>query len=375
MIRKRGRAYQVRIPYGHDAATGTRVERYVGTYRTKKEAETAETNALYERDHGLAANPERLTVGELLTQWLTTVAEPSVAPLTYRRYNGIAARWSQLLGSVRLKDLRVGHVQAAVRKMHEDTLAPRTIGHHLRLLKQVMKQAIRWQFASINPVEGVKAPRPAPLNIQAVRAEDFDRLLSVFEGSDRRLVHVALSTGMRRGELLGLAWNAVDLDAGALEVRRTLQWSKDRGLYFREAPKTSHSRRRIGLGPETVATLHQQKAEQLERRLQLGDGYNLDNLVFPDAVGGPERPDHITERFIRRARGAGFERLRFHDLRHTMATVMLASGVPVKVVSERLGHASAGFTLNTYGHVIPGMDDDAAAAFDALIRNAGRRAG
>lgn len=366
MIRKRGKRYQVRVSHGYDPVTGRRAEEYVGTFATKRAAEEAQADALHRRSHGLSVAPERITVNDLLDRWLEA-ARPNLAPLTYRRYQSLTSRWKQLLGTLRLRDLRVGHVQAAVAAMQEQ-LSARTIEHHLRLFKQAMRQAIAWQFIGMNPADGVKAPRRKELlKVQTVPAERLAELLGLFDGQERRLVHVTVSTGMRRGEVLALSWASVNLAEGWAEVRRTIQYSTQEGLYFRDQPKTSHSLRRINLGPETIAVLRAQRAYQLEQRLQNGEGFNPRGLVFTDQLGGPLHPDIVSRHFIRTARKAGFTELRFHDLRHTMATVMLARGTPLKVVSERLGHASAGFTLTVYGHVVPGMDARAAADFDSVI--------
>ena len=201
------------------------------------------------------------------------------------------------------------------------------------------------------------------------KEEEARTLLAVAQGDRWEALYVlALHTGMRQGELLALRWRDVDLARGTLQVRATLQRTKEDG-YTLTAPKTKHSQRRIKLGTAAVEALSAHRARQAEERLALGaiwDGTH--DLVFPNTLGKPMDGIHLLRReFLPLLERAGLPRIRFHDLRHTAATLLLGRGVNPKIVSEMLGHASISITLDIYSHVLPDMQDQAAAAMDAAL--------
>jgi integrase len=180
---------------------------------------------------------------------------------------------------------------------------------------------------------------------------------------------VALSTGLREGELLALRWSDVDLREGHLQVTRTLHYLTNKGLQFGE-PKTRRSRRRVALSKETARVLTIHRTRQLERRLLLGGSYVDNDLIFATELGEPVKPYSIAPRFKRITRKAKLGQMRFHDLRHTSASLLLAAGVHPKVVSERLGHSTVNLTLDTYSHVLPGLQEQAAQSMDAYLPKA-----
>lgn len=173
-------------------------------------------------------------------------------------------------------------------------------------------------------------------------------------------------TGMRRGELLGLRWADVDLEGGSAHIQQTAQRIVGQGWVFRQ-PKTRLSKRSVALSPATVTLLRRHRREQLEARLRAGSAYQDRDLVFASAVGTPLEPGTILRTWARVVAAAGVGHVRWHDLRHAHATLMLAAGVHPKIVSERLGHASVNITLDTYSHVVPGLQEAAAAQLDALL--------
>jgi integrase len=209
--------------------------------------------------------------------------------------------------------------------------------------------------------------------MQPVDAEQAAQLLRAAAGDPLEALYVlAVMTGMRQGELLGLQWADVDGDVGRLTVRHTLQWSKG-GAWSLDEPKTGHSRRTIKLPPTALQALKAHKARQAEQWLAIGPAWADHGLVFPNALGRPIEASNLLPCSYKRLLGrAGLPAIRFHDLRHSYATLALRNGVPVKVVSETLGHASITLTLDTYSHVLPDMQDDAAARMEGLL---GRRTG
>ncbi len=200
--------------------------------------------------------------------------------------------------------------------------------------------------------------------------KDIAILLDACEDDDlRTLIFVALSSGLREGELLALRWSDLDLKAGRLQVTRTLHYLGKGGLQFGE-PKTRRSRRRVSMSKETARVLTLHRTRQLERRLLLGSAYVDTDLVFATETGEPIRPYTIAPRFVRVVRAAGLAHMRFHDLRHTSASLLLAAGIHPKVVSERLGHSTVNLTLDTYSHVLPGLQEQAAQSMDAYLPKA-----
>ena len=182
------------------------------------------------------------------------------------------------------------------------------------------------------------------------------------------LVRLALATGLRHGELLGLRWQDVDLLTGLLSVRQTCQWLSREGFTFRE-PKTYRSARAVALPESALAALRDYRAIQLERRLSAGPAYVDNDLVFADPVGRPTHPSTLRQAWLRMTKAAELTGLRFHDLRHTHASLLLQRGVHAKVVSERLGHSTTAITLDIYSHVTPTLQVDAAREFDKALAN------
>jgi len=278
------------------------------------------------------------------------------------------------LGHHQLARLSPVHIQAyysqalvSGRRHGEGGLSARTVLHHHRVLREALQQAVRWQLLARNPADAVEPPRPERREMKALDADDTRRLLAAAE--DSRLytpILLAVTTGMRRGEILGLLWQDVDLNAATATVCRSLQ--QVRGKVSFKQPKTARSRRLVTLPALAVDALIRHKARQAEIRLQLGPAYDDHGLVVANPDGMPMSPGAFTHAFILLAKKAGRPRLRFHDLRHGHASQLGRLNVPVKVISERLGHSSVAITLDLYSHVLPGMQEDAARKIDAALR-------
>ena len=367
-IERRGKeSWRVVVELGRDPATGRRRTRKLTVRGRKRDAERALTEALRLRDQGIDIAPSRITVAEYLERWTTDYAEASVAPSTLARYRHICRRLGELVGGVRLQALRPAHIQAAYSQLRARGLAPRTILHHHRVLKEALRHAVGWQLLERNPADAVTAPRAERVEMRSLDADEVGRLLDGCRDDDmRRLVFTAVSTGLRLGELLGLRWSDVDLKARAATIRRTAQYLGQEGVQLR-SPKTSRSRRTVSLSPATVSVLREHRAAQNERRLLMGPAYVDEDAVFCAPDGRLVPPYSISGRFRRLVRRIGLGSLRFHDLRHTSATLALQAGIPAQVVSRRLGHASVAFTLDTYAHVLPDQQREAADLMDTVL--------
>ena len=376
-IRKRGeKSWAVILDIGRDE-TGKRRQRWHSVKGSKKDAQRELTRLLREMDTGSYIEPNKINVSDYLDRWLADYAKHNVAGKTYERYAEIVKNHLKpALGQHALAKLQPLHIQghyskalAEGRKDGKGGLSAQTVVHHHRVLHAALKQAVRWQLLARNPADAAEPPRPARQQMRALDETQTVELLNTAKRSRLyRPIFMAVTTGMRRGELLALRWNAIDLDAGVLSVREALEQTKD-GLAFKQ-PKTGRSRRTVDLPQIAIDELRRHKVEQAKHRLSLGKLYQDNDLVFPRPDGTPWAPDRFSSSFAAMIRRAKIIGLRFHDLRHTHATQLLKQGVHPKVVSERLGHATVAITLDTYSHVLPGMQRQAVDQLDATLRSA-----
>lgn len=263
----------------------------------------------------------------------------------------------------------------ALQGLYGDLMVPRPAGAGLAggsvlnlhlVLSNAFGQAVRWQFLVSNPAVGAQPPRPRRSPREVVDPELLRRLLAGVSGTWLEVpAAIAAATGMRRGEILALRWSDVDPGLRLLRVQRTLQPTKG-GLVF-DQPKTPRSRRTVLLPEFLRPFLESQRADQERRRDADVAGWADTGLVIDRGDGNPVNPDTFSAGWARVLRRQGLPRVRFHDLRHAHATLMLTQGVHPKVVSERLGHASIGITLDLYSHVLPTLQQEAADAFDGLL--------
>lgn len=366
--------WRIQIENGRDES-GRRKRLSVTIHGTRKEAEAERNRLLHELGCGEYVAPSALTVGEYLTQWLAH-AKVNVAPQTYRRYRQITERdLVPDLGRIRLADLSPLQIQGFLArnlarkcKNRDRDLSPRTVLHYHRLLRRALNQAVRWQLIARNPADLVDPPRVSPVEMHALDEHGLLALLGAVRGTRLSLpTLLAGVTGLRRGELLALRWSDVDLDTGECRVVRSLQETPD-GPGFK-APKTARGRRLVLLPQMAVSALKTHRANQNEERLRAGAGYSDGDLILARANGTPWPPSQFSSEFARLVRKHGIG-VRFHDLRHTHASQLLRHGVPVKVVSERLGHATTSITMDIYAHTLPGMQQAAVEKIDAMLGKA-----
>jgi integrase len=271
------------------------------------------------------------------------------------------------LGGIKLKKLSAAHVQGFYRDRLDHGLSPSTVHKMHAILHKALSQALKWHMVPRNVTEAVSPPRPAPKEMRPLTSEEARRLLQEARGNRLEALYVlAVTTGMRQGELLALRWQDVDIENGVVSVRRTLT-RNDRGIEMGE-PKTKKSRRSIRLTPRAVEALESHLERQLRDMGILGDRYEDRGLLFTTGTGGPINPSNLRQKsFARLLKEAGLPHMRFHDLRHTCATLLFAQGTHPKYVQELLGHATIAITLDTYSHVIPGMSDHAAHAMQVAL--------
>ncbi|MFA5844461.1 MAG: site-specific integrase [Coriobacteriia bacterium] len=365
--RRDGDSWQFRIPAGRDESGRYRYEYETIHAATRREAEAEQARIMHERATGTHVKPSKLTVGEYLESWLASCGS-RVAPYTLDRYETIVRRHLiPAFGTVKLAQLGPERIERyyleALQsgRLSGGELSARTVLHHHRVFRRALSRAVRLRYIPLNPCDAVDPPTPERKEAHAIDELATERLLAAAREESGHLslytaILLAANVGLRRGEVLGLRWSDVDLEGGALVVRETLQ-DPSSGLAFRQ-PKSELSRRRLALDAFTVRELKEYRIRQSQRRLELGPAWRDNGLVCPEHRGEPWRPS-IFSQVYRRFCGRRGIHVRFHDLRHSHAAQLIAAGAPAKVIQERLGHSSAGFTLTTYGHLLPGMQAEA----------------
>ena len=336
--------------------------------RTRKEAADKLSKALSDRVEGIVVDDENMTVGEYLDVWLKGSVRGSVRQSTYDRDASLVNNHlCPVLGRIRLKKLSASHVQGFYRDRLDHGLSPSTVHKMHAILHKALSQALAWHMIQRNVTEVVRPPRPAPKEMRPLTPEGARRLLEAACGNRLEALYVlAITTGMRQGELLALRWQDVDIDNGTVNVRRTL--TRNGGSIEMGEPKTKKSRRSISLTRRAIDALQSHLESQLHEMEMLGARYEDRGLLFTTSTGGPINPSNLRQKnFARLLQGASLPHIRFHDLRHTCATLLLSKGTHPKFVQELLGHATVAITLDTYSHVMPGMGDQTARAMqDAL---------
>lgn len=328
--------------------------------------------ALADRNGGLVFDAGKMTVGEYLDRWLSDSARGTVRRSTYDSYKRQLKRYVHpALGHLPLKKLTELHVQGLYRSMQDQGLSARTVRYTHAVLRRALKQAVRWKYIPRNPCDDADPPKVQREEMRPLNREQARRLLDAAaepgpgEDPDRfhALYVLALHVGMRPGELLALKWEDVDLEAEVLSINRTLSIA---GEFT--PPKTAKSRRRIRLTDGSISALKAHRKRKLEERMRLSSLWRDHDLVFPSTVGTPQNYRNLARAFKDLLKRAELpETVRLYDLRHTCATLLLAQNVHPKYVQELLGHASITLTLDTYSHVLPGMDGGAASAMDEAL--------
>ncbi len=364
-----GPAYRARVEYPPDAVTGKRRQRSE-SYKTKREAEAALSKWLAEIDRGTALEPDKTTVGELLDRWLANEAPKTTRATTLVNYEiTIRKHLKPALGSVIVQKLTVDQVETFYRDLRARR-ASITVKHcHLRL-SSALNLAVRWGLATRN-VCTVASPGKVTYKKPSVwsEAEQGAFLARATDDGMHPFWHLALGSGLRRGELLGLRWRDVNWERSSIHVQQEVVALK--GVPIIQEPKTPESRRTVRLTAAVMAELARHRTRWAERKLAAAEWANHD-LVFCTASGSPINPSHVRRSYDRIVLRAGVPDITIHGMRHTHAVSLLKEGTPVKVVAERLGHKDISTTLNVYAAAMPDMQDVAIDALERMEQRAAR---
>jgi integrase len=329
--------------------------RYVSG-KTKEETRAKLRKVRGDADRGLVSDGGNVKLSQYLKRWLNDSVRGSVKPITHSSYETPVNKHAvPSLGTVRLSNLTPAHLQRFYRSKLDEGLAPRTVQYLHVVLHRALKQALRWGLVPRNVAEAVDPPKVPKKEITPLSPEQARTFLEAVSGDRLEALYVlAIHTGMRQGELLALRWDDVDLESGVLRVRGT---------------KTARSRRTVKLSRAALEALTDHLTRQLEEIDRAGGAWRENGLVFATGIGTPLNRHNLTQRSFRPLlEKARLPQIRFHDLRHTCATILLSKGVHAKFVQELLGHATIAIPLDIYSHVLPGMDAGTADAMDEALR-------
>jgi integrase len=371
-LRQRAKGtWTIQVYLGEDPVT--KKKRYLArtVKGTKREAELALAKLIQAVETGMDFDSGRITVAEYLDRWLAASAR-SLRQKTLERYRELVRiHVVPIVGGVRLEKLQPLHLERVYQEILAKGRSGQTALHVHRLLFTALRQAVAWQLLHRNVAEAVTAPKPEPKDIPPLTRKDVEKLLQVVKDTDLEVLTVlALGTGMRLGEVLGLRWQDVDLEGGRARIVQTIQQTSTGPVVV--PPKSDRSRRIVLLPSFVTQPLKRHKAAQAERRLICGAEWQDNDLVVDRGDGGPLLTRVISRRFSTAMRKVGLD-LTFHGLRHGHASLMLAAGVDMKVVSERLGHSTIAITADLYTHVAEEVHRKAADRFDAWMNLSGEK--
>ncbi|HTK06309.1 MAG TPA: site-specific integrase [Ktedonobacteraceae bacterium] len=339
--------------------------------KTRKEVQEKMKALLHEQQQGkLVANSSQ-TIEQFIVDWLENTHRRKVRPRTYERYReAVYLHIVPALGRIQLQKLTAQQVRAFYTKKEDEGLAASTITCYHSVLHLALDMAVKWGIIPQNVCDLVSPPRRARFEIQPLTTEQAEKLLIVVRGHKWEALYIlALVTGLRRGEILGLKWQDIDFKTGTLQVRRILSRvpTKMPGrthVYVEAEPKTKQSRRSVAIAPFALATLAIHRTKQQEAKIKAGETWQEHDYVFCTSLGTHLNPNEVVKELKKLLNLAGLPNIRFHDLRHSSASLLLSLGIHPKIVQEILGHTQISMTMDIYSHVLPVMHRDAINKLD-----------
>jgi integrase len=378
-LRRRGSSWTA-YHFVYDAA-GKRIQKSKGGFPTKREAQDYLTAALADLNSGTYTEPTKLRLGQYLTERWLPMTRASLRESTWDSYRrNIELHILPELGGIPLQKLTADRLDrfyaeklaGGRRDGRQEGLSPKTVRHLHTILHKALRDAERKSLVVRNVASAADPPKLRASEMKTWTGTELRTFLDAIAGHRLAAAFVVLATtGMRRGEVLGLRWADVDFRAARLAVQQTIV--SVAYTVTTSTPKTNRGKRSIALDQTTVAALQEHRHLQRSERLAVGSEYTDPDLVFAREDGRPLHPDYFSQLFDRTVTKLGLPRIRLHDLRHTYATLGLAAGVPTKVISDRLGHATTSFTEDIYMHAIPAMQERAAAQVADLIFSGPRK--
>ena len=336
--------------------------------KTRQEVAEKLNKALNELRQGTFVEATAVTVESWLKTWLEEYKRPKLRLTTFESYRIMAeCHIVPAIGHIKLKDLRPEHLQHLYNEKLKAGLSPRTVRYIHLVVHSALKQALKNQLVYRNVAEATELPADKKKEARALTLEEMDRFLNALEGDRLKAAFVTLlGTGLRRGELLALKWDNVNLKEGIIAVKENLVWIAKKGFVF-QPPKTEKSKRVVPLPDDVLAELKRHKVRQAEEKLKIGAAYQDNGLVFCTEIGTPIIPRNFERKYKALLKKAGLTGVKLHSLRHTYATRLLELGENLKVVQELLGHSRISVTADIYSHVSPELKRGAAAKLNGLF--------
>lgn len=375
-VRKRGTKWCFVLDIGRDPITGKRQQKWFSGFKTKKEAEKEMVSKMNEIEKGTFVVEGNVTLEKFLYSWLEEYAQVHCAPKTFVNYEYVIHKHIiPSLGKMILSEVKPVFIQKYCsdklirgRIDGKGGLSAGYVSQHYRLLHEIFEHAVKWQIIPTNPVKSVLPPRIQKKKLNVLTKEQIHLVLQASQGEwYYDPIFLAINTGMRRGEILGLQWQDIDFEKCVISVNRIAQRVKRRGVTLRDTTKTENGRRSIAVSTSVITRLEFIKKEQEKQKTQIGLFYQDSDLVFATTLGNPRDPDKLSREFAELVRKIAIPHVRFHDLRHSHATLLLKQGEHPKVVAERLGHSTISITMDTYSHVMPNMQKEASERLDSFL--------
>ncbi len=335
--------------------------------RTQRECQEWLKKTIGRIDDGMTYASTKTTLEEYMSSWLES-SKSSLRETTWSHYNSVTKRYIlPELGQITLIELRGDQIQTLYDHLVVEGIGIPTVIKVHTVLQSALSLAVKAGKIGSNPALATRPPRATSREMSVLDESQLNSLLVASKGHRlEALYHLAVTTGMRQMELLGLKWTDLGWDKQTLKVERQLVRSRVKGIQFLP-PKTNSGRRTLSLGSNTISALKDHHKRLQTEKQAVGESWVENGLIFSNALGKPIDPRRLLKDFKKLLKVGGLPEIRFHDLRHTSATLMLNHGIPIMVVSRRLGHARPSITLNIYGHLIPSMDVMAADKIDELV--------
>jgi integrase len=367
LIKRGERTWLVRVYLGSDSR-GKR--RYLNKtiHGTRKDAQGWLNDALKRKDLGEEIGQSAMLCSEFFEKWLQAAVRHRVRERSLENYEYVIGHYvTGVLGREQISRVKPIDLQQLYSGLLARGLSAKTVGYVHVILGNAFKQAVRWGLIRSSPSDLVDPPRQERLEMRSLSAEDAKRMLAAVTDEHHRLIlALAIASGARPCEYLALKWSDIDWQAGSVTIQRSLVWNRTGGWYFSE-PKTARSRRSVPLPPPVMRSLSEHKRHQAEDRMLAGQDWQQLELVFARYDGLPLKLDEVRKSLDGALKAAGLKRVRLYDLRHSCASILMASGINPKIVAERLGHTSTGITMDTYSHLSPGMQQQATDRLEEAV--------
>ncbi len=370
-VTRNGKKYEyweARATIGYDPGTGRQIQKSF-TGKTQKEVAQKLKAATAAIDEGTYTAPSKMTVSQWLDIW-TAEYLGAVKPRTVDNYKGVVkSRIKPGLGAMKLDNLAPHTIQSYYNSLTKEGLAPKTVKNIHGILHKALQQAVSNGYIKTNPADHCILPRAVRRELKPLDEDMITAFLKAIQGHQfEELFTVTLFTGMREGEALGLLWDCVDLTNGTITVDKQLQLIRGSRGQYQMVPTKNSKGRTLTIAPTVAATLKRVRLRQLENRLRYGECWEQSGFVFTDELGRHLSASSVYKAFKKVMEQIGSPETRFHDLRHSYAVASIKSGDDIKTVQENLGHATAAFTLDVYGHVTDQMKKASAARMEQFIK-------